>query len=336
MDLDLGFRVHAGMHQRFGQRLVGFGQVDILADEGDVDLVLWVHQRVRQLVPDLEVSRLGQDAELVTDDLVEHLVVQHGRNFVDRIGVQRLDHRLALHIAEQRDLGFLVFRNVAVGATEQHVGLDTDFAQFLDRVLGRFGLQLAGGRNVGQQCQVHVAGVVAAFFQAHLTDGFEEGQRLDVADRTADFDDGHVGPVGATFDRILDLVGDVRDDLHRLAEVFAAPFLLDHRLVDLAGGEVVRFLHFGAGEALVMAKVEVGFRTVFGDEDFAVLERAHRARVDVDVGIKLEVGDFQAPGFEDGPERGGGDALTERGHHTAGDKHVFGHDFSAAGKHDFT
>ncbi len=61
-----------------------------------------------------------------------------------------------------------------------------------------------------------------------------------------------------------------------------------------------------------MAEVEVGFRTVFGNEDFAVLKRTHRARVNVDVGIKLEVGDFQATGFEDGAKRSGGNALAER------------------------
>jgi hypothetical protein len=31
----------------------------------------------------------------------------------------------------------------------------------------------------------------------------------------------------------------VRDDLHGLAQVVAAAFLLEHALVDLAGGEVV-------------------------------------------------------------------------------------------------
>jgi hypothetical protein len=34
---------------------------------------------------------------------------------------------------------------MAVGAAQQDVGLDADLAQFLDRVLGRLGLQLAGG-----------------------------------------------------------------------------------------------------------------------------------------------------------------------------------------------
>ena len=103
----------------------------------------------------------------MTDDLVEHLVVQHARDLVDRIGVEHFDHGLALHVAEERDLRLFLFRNVAVGAAEQDVGLDTDLAQFLDRVLRRLGLQLAGGRDVGQQREVHVAGVIAPFLQPH-------------------------------------------------------------------------------------------------------------------------------------------------------------------------
>ena len=42
-----------------------------------------------------------------------------------------------------------------------------------------------------------------------------------------------------------------------------------------------------AGEALVVAEVEVGLGAVVGDEDLAVLVRAHRARIDVEVGIEL-------------------------------------------------
>ena len=40
-------------------------------------------------------------------------------------------------------------------------------------------------------------------------------------------------------------------------------------------------------EALVVADVEIGLGAVLGHEDLAVLERAHRARVDVQVGVEL-------------------------------------------------
>ena len=268
----------------------------------------------------------------MADDLVDHLLVQHGRDLVDGIGVEALDDGFRHHIAEKRDLAPLFNRDRTVGAAQQDVRLDADFAQFLDRMLGRLGLQFTGRRNVRQQCQMHVADVVAPLLDAHLADGFKERQRFDVTDRTTDLDDRHVGTLGARLDLALDLVGDVRNDLDRLAEILAAPLLPDHRVVDLAGREVVAPAHLGAGEALVVPKIEVGLGPVLGDENLAMLERTHRARVDVDVGIELDVGDPDAAGFENGPQRRGGDAFAQRGHDTACNEYEFGHGKTGCGK----
>jgi hypothetical protein len=54
----------------------------------------------------------------------------------------------------------------------------------------------------------------------------------------------------------FDLVGDVRDHLHRAAEVVAATFARDHRVVHLAGGEVVLLAHAHRQEALVVTEIE--------------------------------------------------------------------------------
>jgi hypothetical protein len=47
-----------------------------------------------------------------------------------------------------------------------------------------------------------------------LANCFEKWQRLDVAHRAADFDHADVGIAGAHADAVLDLVRDVRNDLH--------------------------------------------------------------------------------------------------------------------------
>ena len=118
--------------------------------------------------------------------------------------------------------------------------------------------------------------------------------------------------------RLLDLVGDVRDDLDRGAEVVAAALAADDRVVDGAGGDVGGARGVLVGEALVVAQVEVGLGAVLGDEDLAVLERAHRPRIDVDVGIELLEGDPEAAGDEEAADGCGGDALAERGDDAAG------------------
>ena len=123
----------------------------------------------------------------------------------------------------------------------------------------------------------------------------------------------------------LDLVGDVRDDLHGAAEVVAAALLGDDAVVDAAGGDVAVPLDELVDEALVVAQVEVGLGAVVGDEDLAVLERAHRARVDVDVRVELLDRDLEPALLEQPAEGCRRDALAEPADDAAGDEDVLGH-----------
>ena len=201
----------------------------------------------------------------------------------------------------------------AVGAGDDDVGLDAERAQLAHALLGRFRLQLAAA-DLRHQRDVDVEGVLAADLAPQLADRLDEGLALDVADRAADLDDDDVGVMLARGEphAVLDLVGDVRDDLDGAAEVVAAAFLGDDRGVDLTGGDVGGAGEVLVGEALVVAEVEVGLRAVVGDEDLAVLVRGHRAGVDVEVGIELHGRDTGAPALEHPPDRGGRDALADR------------------------
>ena len=49
-----------------------------------------------------------------------------------------------------------------------------------------------------------------------------------------------------------------------------------------------------AGEALVMAEIEIGFGAVVGDEDLAVLIGRHRAGIDVEIRVELAQPDLVA------------------------------------------
>ena len=126
---------------------------------------------------------------------------------------------------------------------------------------------------------------------AELADRLEERQALDVADGAADLDQHEVDAIVALEDEVLDRVGDVRNHLHRRAEEVAAPLLGDQLLIDAPGGDVVLPVGAPPGEALVMAEVEVGLGAVVGDEHFAVLGRAHRARIDVEIRVELAQAD---------------------------------------------
>ena len=122
-----------------------------------------------------------------------------------------------------------------------------------------------------------------------MSDGFHERQALDVTNRSTDFSDDKI--ITAFFAEIkhisLDFVGDVRHHLDCFAQIVATTFLFDHALVDASGRKVVIASGFDAGEAFVVAEIEVGFLTVVRYVAFSVLIGIERAGVDVDVGIKL-------------------------------------------------
>ena len=85
---------------------------------------------------------------------------------------------------------------------------------------------------------MHEQHPVVAQLHGELPDGLQKRQGFDIADRAADLHQTDIRAFTALKDTTLDLVGDVRDDLHRATQVIAAAFLVDDVVVDLAGGEV--------------------------------------------------------------------------------------------------
>ena len=128
-----------------------------------------------------------------------------------------------------------------------------------------------------------------------LPNCFQKRQRLNITDGATDLDDGNIVAGGAALDVVLDLVGDVRNDLHRGAQVLTATLFFDHRVVDLTGGEVVAPRQPRADKSLVVPQVQVRLGPVFGDKDLAVLQRIHRAWVYVDIGVQLLDRNLQPP-----------------------------------------
>ena len=97
---------------------------------------------------------------------------------------------------------------------------------------------------------------------------------------------------------LLDFVGDVRDDLDGLAEVFPFALVVEHGLIDLAAGEVIEARQLDVGEPFVMAEIKVGLRAVIEDVNLAVLIRAHRSGIDVEVGVELLQRDLETAIFQ--------------------------------------
>src|ERR1035437_4791822 len=188
--------------------------------------------------------------------------------------------------------------------------------------MGRLGLQLAGVADVGDERQVQEHAPAPADVDRELPDRLQERKRFDVADSAADLGDHEVDVAGLRHqdDAVLDLVGDVGDDLDGRSEVVATPLAADHAVVDPARRDVRGAAGVGIGEALVVPQVQISLGAVLGHEHLAVLVGRHRPGVDVDVRIELLQLDIEAPRDQQPPDRRSRDALAEGGDDATGDE----------------
>ena len=289
----------AAVHERFIERFVRVAELDVLADKADAHLVFGMAHLAHDLFPLLQIADLFvRQMKFVEKNLVESLARKRQRHLVDEFDVERGDDRFFFDVAEERDLLFHILGNDPLGSAEKNVGLNADLAQLFHGVLRRFRLQLLARFDVRNERQMNVDGVAAADFLSELANGFQKGKRFDVADRAADLDDDDVDAFAHIADAFLDFVGDVRNHLHGFAEVIAATFFFDDAKVDASRRPVVASRRAHRGEALVVSEIEIGLGAVIGNEDFAVLERRHRAGIDVDVRIELLQRDFETARLE--------------------------------------
>jgi len=115
----------------------------------------------------------------------------------------------------------------------------------------------------------------------------------------------------------------VRNHLHGFAEVIAAPFLFQHGLVHAAAGEVVELGQLRMGEPLVMTEVQIGFRAVIQHVDFAVLKRAHRAGIHIEIRIELLQRHLETARLKQRTEGGSRQSLAEGTYYAACQKNIF-------------
>ena len=172
---------------------------------------------------------------------------------------------------------------------------------------------------------MHENALAARRVLGELADRFEKRQTLDIADGAADLAQHEIHLILADRDEVFDFVGYMRDHLDRLTQVVAAPLILEHVGIDPARRHAVGAARMHAGEAFVVAKVEIGFCAVIGDEDLAMFKRAHRAGIDVEVGVKLAQPYAIAACLQQRAQSRRGKALAKRRHHTTSDENEPSH-----------
>ena len=325
LDVDLGPVGEAAGLDGLGDGQIGVRQVDVLADDGDVDFMLGVVHTLQQVGPFVPIDVMERQTQLTHHIGVEALLEQDLRHVVDARRVHAIDHAFRIDIAHQADLVLDGLVERAVGAKHQGIRGDAKLTKHHHGMLGGLGLELVCGGDVRHQGDMHEHAVLGTEITANLAGGLEERLGFDIADGTADFGDDHIDIIGSLGAHAgLDLVGDVRDDLHALTEVFAGALLTQHLLIDLTSGDVGLLGEENVKETLVVADVEIGLGAIFGHVDFTVLERVHGARIDVDVRVKLLLEHLDTTAAQQTTQRRGSQTLTERGNNAAGDENMLG------------
>ena len=126
-------------------------------------------------------------------------------------------------------------------------------------------------------------------FQCHLTDRLQERLALNIANRSADFRNHNISS-RLFSDRIyksLDLIGNVRNDLHGIAQILAAALFVQHVPVDLSCRQIGILIQIFIDKSFIVSQIQISFCTVFGYINFAVLIGAHCSRVYIDIWVKF-------------------------------------------------
>ena len=305
------------------EAFVRFVEFDVFSDEGDVHLAGGIPDDVDDVLPGLHVGLARPDVEELADFAIDVLPVEITRHHVDAFDIAGAEDAVLADVAEKGEFPADVTGEIELAAADEDVGLDANFAEGGDAVLGWLGLEFVGGADVGHKRDVDVDDVAAILFSSELSDSLEERQRFDVADGAADLDDGDVTILRRLKERQLNFVGDMRNDLDGRAQIIAATFLGDDAVIDAPGRAVVGLARVGMGEPFIMPQIHVRLRPVFGHVDLAVLKGIHRPRIDVDIGIEFEKIDAQTARLQQRTDGGRADALAKRTDDAASDEDVF-------------
>ena len=167
-------------------------------------------------------------------------------------------------------------------------------------MLSGLGLVFVRSAQERNESNVDEEAVLSSHFERYLSYRLDEGLRFDIAYRTADFrdDDVGIGLLAYSVDELLDLVGDVRNDLHCGAEILSPSLAVQNVPVDAARCEVRILVKVFVDEPLVVTEIEVCLSAVFGDVDFAVLIRTHGSGVNIDIRVQLLRRDLESARLE--------------------------------------
>src|ERR1700730_375530 len=125
-------------------------------------------------------------------------------------------------------------------------------------MLRRFGLERTRACDEREKGEMYIDRMAARQFIAELANRLEEWKTFYIPDRAANLDQYEIDAFSSAQHKVLNRIGDMRNDLDGRTEVIPPAFPGDDLLIDPAGRNVILAQRGPAGEALIMTEIEIG------------------------------------------------------------------------------
>ena len=319
----------AAVIEGFPHGQVGIVQSHIFSYNGDPGMPAGMMDPLYHFLPGGQAGHFSGQPQFPADHGIQTVPMQHQRCLIETVHGVVFDDAVLFHVAEQGDFIFDALFQRTVHPGHDQIRMNAQGLQFLDGMLGGLGFVFIGSAQPGYQGHMDEETVLMSLLKGDLADGFDEWLSFNISDRAADFCDQDVGAgiLGAHVYEMLDLICYVGNHLHCLSQIFPFALPVQYIPVDSAAGQVRVAGQVFIRETLIMAQIQVRFRPVVCDKDFAVLKRAHGTGIHIHIGVQLLGGYAQAAHFEQPPQRSGCDPFAKSRNNTSCNKNIFRHFF---------
>ena len=227
---------NARVVQRLDDRNISVGKFNVFANQRYLYRAVGIFNFVNHAPPFFKLGRSLRQIQLVEDDFIKPLAFHDKRHFINRFRRPIFYDCVFVHVAEQRDFFLKLTGYRIIRPANQNIRLNTNRPQFLDAVLSWLSLEFARRPDIRQKRHVNIKRVVFADFLFNLTNRLKERQAFNVADSAADLRYHNVSLISLRHGvhASFNFVGDVRNNLHRRAEIIALALLRQNSPINFA------------------------------------------------------------------------------------------------------
>lgn len=157
-----------------------------------------------------------------------------------------------------------------------------------------------------------------------LSDSLKEWLAFDISNGSADLDYRYLSIlcIGISVESVFYLIGDMWHYLYCVSSEITMALLLKDAPVYLSGCYIRILVETFVYKTLIVTEIQICFGAVVSDKNFAVLDRVHCSRINIDIRVELLACDFISSHLEKTSKRSSSNTLTESRYNTTSDKHI--------------